>query len=124
MGWGRKSHFYCEVKSSRAKGIDKICSTRERGLHATLAGWYGAIEVSLYGFNEDRFTVTFMPWEKSEAFGSGIVLANGALNYDQYGPKLQNLLPGNAPMVRLDQDVLAALEFVRAKQIMMEGIDT
>jgi hypothetical protein len=91
------------------------------GLTIKAAGWLGAIETvirhsSLHG---DQFEVSFTPWLKSKASGHGVIIARGALNYDVLGPQLER----DGPLIRLDRDILAALEFVKAKEIMMKGVD-
>lgn len=123
MPWGKKSHFFCTVDSACRQNQERIAGEKHRGISATLAGWKGAIEVCVryshsYG---DQFDVRFIPWHESKsARGRGVIIAEGLLDYDVLGPRLES----HGPMVRLDTDILAAMEFVRAKQIMMDGIDT
>ncbi len=123
MPWGRKSHFFCTVDSACRQNQERIAGERNRGITAVLAGWKGALEVSVRHsmIRGDIFDVRFIPWHESKsARGRGVLISEGILDYDLLGPQLESF----GPMVRLDSDVLAALEFVRAKQIMMEGIDT
>jgi hypothetical protein len=125
MPWGRKSHFFCTVDSARTAQT-RICSDRYNGFRIIAAGWLGAVvtRISHSVLHGDEFEVRFEPWLNSKAKNGSVCLASGYLNFDTLGPKLVGESRAEWPLVRLDQDILAALEFVRAKQIMMEGIDT
>lgn len=126
MPWGRKSHFFCTVDTDCRKDQVRVAGEKYRGIKAVVAGWKGAIvtRVSHSTLHGDEFEILFVPWHESKAQRGSVCLASGYLNYDTLGPQLEGGSHAERPLVRLDQDVLAALEFVRAKQIMTEGIDT
>ncbi len=121
MPWGRKSHFFCTVDGSRVRQ-ERIAGDAFSGIRVVAAGWKGAVVTTLrysQRTQRDEFTVFFEPWHKSTAQRGCITLATGVLDFDVVGPQLAE----HGPLVRLDSDVLAALEFIRAQQIMMEGCE-
>jgi hypothetical protein len=122
MGFGRKSHFYCEVESSRAH-TEKICADRGDGLTITAAGWKGAIRLRIghYTTEGDCFELRFIPWQKSESNSSGLLLAEGRLNYDEVGTPIEQAA-ASYPLVRLTPEMKEVLELLQAKRIMLEGI--
>jgi hypothetical protein len=124
MSWGRKAHFYCEVISARRE-TEAICSTKDRGLEITAAGWHGAIELHVRSIaDEDYFEVRFIPWKKSDSDSKGVTLARGRLNFDEYGNELAGLIDNDNRgrcLVRLDKDMIEVMELIKAKQIMLGG---
>jgi hypothetical protein len=115
MGWNRKSHFYCEVESSRAH-TERICANAKDGLMITAAGYKGAIKLHIFenSISGDRFEIEFIPWLKSEKKGPPVTIARGRLDYDAHAD--------GQTVVRLDAKLVEAFTYVRAKEIMMEGI--
>lgn len=122
MGWGRRrSHFYCEVESSR-EHTEKILANRNDGLTITAAGWKGAIRLRIGNYTEgDFFELRFIPWRESDSDSKGLLLAQGRLNYDQVGTPIEEAA-NNHPLVRLTPEMREVLELLQAKRIMTEGI--
>ena len=124
MPWNqRDAHFYCRVASARTND-EVILSDARSGLRIEAAGEYGCIELRTgVSSRGDFFEVWFRPWRKSDAGreGAGFIIASGTLNFDKTGEAVRQAT-NERPLLRfMDSEALQVYEFLKAKQIMLEG---